>query len=60
MQIVLKELRESRYWLELGSRAGLVADSETVPLLREADELVRIFSKSVVTAKRSARASPPL
>ena len=58
MQIVLKELRESRYWLRLGLRAGLTAAPEAQPLIAEADELVRIYSKSVVTAKRSARASP--
>jgi four helix bundle protein len=60
MQVVLKEVRESRYWLTLARRADLLPPGDVVPLIREADELVRIFSKSVVTAKRSAgaRASP--
>jgi four helix bundle protein len=51
MQIVLKELRETEYWMKLVTRARLLpADLLSQPLA-EADELIRIVVKSVVTAK---------
>ena len=51
MQVVLKELRETEYWMKLVTRTKLVpADLLTSPLA-EADELIRIVVKSVVTAK---------
>ena len=55
MQIVLKEMRESRYWLRLIAKVGLFPDSGAANLLRESDELVKIFAKSVITAKRPIR-----
>jgi len=51
LQIVLKELREAHYWLQLICRTGLVPSEAAKPTLGEADELVRIVAKSVVTAK---------
>jgi len=55
MQIVLKEMRESRYWLRLIERVGLFPESVLPTLLRESDELVKIFAKSVITAKGRIR-----
>ncbi|MDQ7798832.1 MAG: four helix bundle protein [Candidatus Edwardsbacteria bacterium] len=52
MQIVLKELKESLYWLRLIRKAQLVPDAQTEGLLNEANELVKIIAKSVITAKR--------
>jgi four helix bundle protein len=51
LQIVVKELRESRYWVRLMGRSGLVSEDELRPLSKEADELTRIIAKSVVTAR---------
>ena len=51
MQLVLKELRESLYWLKLVKRAELIASKDLQPLLSEADELIKIVAKSVITAK---------
>ncbi len=51
MQLVLKELCESLYWLKLIGRAKLIPSEDLHPLLREADELVKIVAKSVITAK---------
>ncbi|MCW3130035.1 MAG: four helix bundle protein [Methanophagales archaeon] len=51
MQLVLKELRESLYWLKLIGRAKLIPTEDLQPLQREADELVKIVAKSVITAK---------
>ena len=51
MQLVLKELRESLYWLRLIKKASLTSDEHLQPLLNEAKELVKIVAKSVITAK---------
>lgn len=53
LQIVLKELRESHYWITLIIVAKLITPEDQVLkfLLNESSELVRITSKSVVTAK---------
>ena len=53
LQIVLKELRESLYWLRLASRSGLLSEDDTTSLLKEGKELSNIVAKSVVTAKRN-------
>ena len=52
MQIVLKELRESLFWLKLTKRAGLIPDEHLQPSLSETEELVKIIAKSIITAKR--------
>ncbi len=50
--ICLKELRESRYWLMLISRAALVSSDRARDSIQEVDELCRIIGKSIVTAKK--------
>ena len=57
MQIVLKELRESHYWLRLIERCGIAkAISEPLAVaLAEADELRKIIGKSIVTARKNSR-----
>lgn len=52
LQIVLKELRESLYWLRLIKRADLAAKPDCDHLVNEADELTKIIGKSVVTARK--------
>lgn len=52
MSICLKELRESRRWLRPIHRVPLSRDLAPVEtLLRETEELIRIFAKSTTTAK---------
>lgn len=51
MQIALKELRESRFWMRLITRSEIAVDPEFSTVMQEADELCRIVGKSVVTAK---------
>jgi four helix bundle protein len=52
LRVCLKELRETRRWLRLIQRAPLVAKPDRLDdILREADELVRIFVASVRTAE---------
>jgi four helix bundle protein len=51
MQVVLKELRETEYWLRLLQETKLVPSSLLAAPLAEVDELIRIVVKSVITAK---------
>ena len=55
MQIVLKELRESHYWLRLVERVGTFPDASTPSLLKESDELIKLFARSIITAKGRVR-----
>jgi four helix bundle protein len=54
--IVLKELKESRYWLRLISLAGLMKPARVATLLSESEELCAIVGQSVLTAKTRNRA----
>ncbi len=52
-RVCFKELRESRRWLKLIQRDGLIDKPELLgALLNEADEPVRIFTQSIQTAVR--------
>ena len=54
LQITLKELRESEYWLRLLRQAALVPEPATAALQDESGQLVRIIARSVITAKSRA------
>jgi four helix bundle protein len=52
LKICLKELRESHRWLLLIQRVPLLRpESQAAPLLRETEELIRIFVSSIRTAQ---------
>jgi four helix bundle protein len=51
IKVVLKELRESRFWLRLIVRAKLQTEQKMNSLVHESDQLCRIFGQSIVTAK---------
>jgi four helix bundle protein len=53
MEVALKELRETRYWLRLLVATELMAEEQLGALIGEAEELVRILSKIVVNTKRN-------
>jgi len=53
LHIVLEEADESAFWLELIIEAKLFPEDKIKSLLKEADELTAIFSKSYYTAKRN-------
>ena len=55
LQLALKELRETMYWLEVIRDAGLVRADRLDPLMREVNELTAISVKSVLTAKANAK-----
>ncbi len=52
MSIVLKELKESRFWLRLISRTELLASNLNEPALDECQQLSAMVAKSILTAKR--------
>ena len=52
LQIVLKELRETLYWLRLIKKSKLVSSATLEVLIQEAKELANIIAKSIVTAKK--------
>lgn len=57
MQIVLKELRESNFWIKLIITAKLVpAETEVLNILfNESIELANITAKSIITAKSKSK-----
>ena len=55
LKICLKELRESYRWLLLIQRVPLVRPRLVDPLVKETDELIRIFVRSIQTAQQRKR-----
>jgi four helix bundle protein len=53
LKMCLKELRETQVWLKYGQRLELAPPNELDEAIRESDELIAIFVKSVETAKRN-------
>lgn len=54
LRVCLKELRESYRWLLLIRRVPLATcDAEVAALIKETDELIRIFVKSIHTAQKN-------
>jgi four helix bundle protein len=59
MQVCLKELRETKVWLLIASRANLVnSASDLDALIDENIQLILIFATSVNTAKKKTRQTP--
>ena len=52
MSIVLKELKESRFWLRLFSKTEMLTSHRTQPVLDECQQLCAMVAKSILTAKR--------
>jgi four helix bundle protein len=56
LQISLKEMRETNYWLRLLARAGTVVRTDRLTeIIDESTQLRAILSKAVATAKGRAR-----
>ena len=56
IEVVLEEADESLYWLEITKEAGLIKsiqDPLLDSLIKEAEELVRIFTATDITAKKN-------
>jgi four helix bundle protein len=56
--LVLKELNESRVWLEMIKQRGLVADAKLQPILDECIGLSKIIAASRRTAAQNAGRMP--
>ncbi len=52
LQIVLKELRESSFWLRLIKKSELLNDDSLDSLIEETKQLINIIAKSLITAKK--------
>jgi four helix bundle protein len=60
MGTVVEEADESVFWIELMENAGVCAAGSIQPLKTEANELLRIFSTSLNTAKRNSGRQMPI
>ena len=56
LQIALKELRESNYWLRLLSLSGAVSPGRLKDILDESNQLRAMLSKAVATTKGKRKA----
>jgi four helix bundle protein len=54
LTISSKEAHESRFWLRLANRTILRSKNENASVLSESEELCRILTSSIVTAKANA------
>jgi four helix bundle protein len=52
LKLCLKELRETWRWLRLAHRVPLVDSKIISPVLKETDELIRIFVASIKTSSK--------
>jgi four helix bundle protein len=52
MSIVLKELKEARFWLKLIRRTRMLTPQHTDPMIDECEQLCAIVAKSILTAKK--------
>ena len=59
LQIALKELRESNYWLRLLAKTGTLPAERLANLTEESNQLRAILSKAVATAKGKAKQESP-
>jgi four helix bundle protein len=55
LSIVLKELKETRYWLRVIHRNGMLAAKLVEPVINEREQLFAIVGKSISTAKKGKR-----
>ncbi|HCE45623.1 MAG TPA: four helix bundle protein [Lentisphaeria bacterium] len=53
LHIVLEEADESVFWLEIIIESGMLNNADVASLLKEANELTAIFSKSLFTARQN-------
>jgi len=52
LQIVLKEIRESIFWLKLIEKSQLLKGKDIKSLLEEANQLSKIIARSVITTRK--------
>jgi four helix bundle protein len=55
LQIALKELRESNYWLRILAKAGILPAHRLQDILDESNQLRAMLSMAVATTKGKAK-----
>ncbi|RKZ27287.1 hypothetical protein DRQ26_03275 [bacterium] len=55
LAIVLKELKESRFWLGIIYRINIINSKIVESIIDECEELIAIIAKSIITAKTDKR-----
>jgi len=55
LQIVLKEARESLYWVKLIKRSKILKGDDISKVINETKEIANIIARSLLTAKRKKR-----
>lgn len=58
MNIVIEEADESLYWMELLSEAKIIPQERLADLMNETDQLISIFTASVLTARQKMVKEP--
>jgi len=58
LKLCLKELRETRVWLELAAELRLMPQARARTAIAEVDELISIFVVSVSTSRRKSSPQP--
>ncbi|MBI3756060.1 MAG: four helix bundle protein [Deltaproteobacteria bacterium] len=53
LKVVLKELRESIYWLKVIQQAEIIPANKLSDILKEAEELSKIIGQSIITARKN-------
>lgn len=51
LSISLKESRETEYWLNVFFRTEIITESECASLIKDCDEIERLFTSSIKTAR---------
>ncbi|HUW62014.1 MAG TPA: four helix bundle protein [Candidatus Bathyarchaeia archaeon] len=54
MSIARKEARETHYWLRIIAKSDLLPKEKMVPISQEAEELMKIVSAIIVSARRKS------
>ncbi|OGF49223.1 MAG: hypothetical protein A2231_07605 [Candidatus Firestonebacteria bacterium RIFOXYA2_FULL_40_8] len=52
LKIVEEEATETKYWLELIKETNLNLSAQILAIMKESDELIAIFSSTVITMKK--------
>ena len=53
LSIAQKEARETLYWLRLIAKSEMQSSEKMIPIIQEADEIMRILSAIIVSARKS-------
>ena len=58
LKVVLKELRESIYWLKVIEQAKMIPSKRLNDILREVEELSNIIGQSIITTRKNQKLKP--